>query len=240
MARLRRFCPAGIPVHVIQRGNNRCDCFHSDLDKATYFEYLEEASSVRHVDVHAWVLMSNHVHLLVTPQEDDSVSRMMQFLGHQYVRFFNRKYSRTGTLWEGRFRSCLIQSEGYFLVCQRYIELNPVRAGLVAHPEDFHWSSYKINALGIDSDFVSPHDIYLSLADNPEDRLIEYRALFGEAITEAQIADLREAVNKGLAFGSSPFKDQIQRLSGQRSRTGKRGRKPMQSTKFYSDPNLGC
>ena len=227
MTRLRRYCPAGLPAHIIQRGNNRCDCFHSDSDKATYFKYLEEASSDRKVAVHAWVMMSNHVHLLVTPEEDNSISRMMQMLGHQYVRFFNRKYSRTGTLWEGRFRSCLVQTEEYFLICQRYIELNPVRAGLVDHPVEFHWSSYKSNALGIESDLIEPHDIYLSLGKSEDRRVEAYRALFDESISPARLAELREATNKGLVFGSAAFKVRIARQSGQRTVVNKRGRKPL-------------
>ena len=229
MTRLRRYCPAGLPVHVIQRGNNRSDCFHSDEDRANYINYLQAAAATSYVDVHAWVLMSNHTHLLVTPHFADSVSTMMQRLGHQYVRFFNRKYARTGTLLEGRFRSCLVQTEDYFLVCQRYIELNPVRAGLVEHPVEFHWSSYKRNARGIESSLVKPHDIYLSLGSDEDRRLRAYRALFDEVIDKNQIAELRNATNRGLVFGSSDFKDQIARQSGQRTRVNKRGRKPLEA-----------
>ena len=227
MTRLRRYCPAGLPVHIIQRGNNRSDCFNSAEDKAIFIKYLAEATATHHADVHAWVLMSNHVHLLVTPSRADSVSSMMQRLGHQYVRFFNRKYSRTGTLWEGRFRSCLVQTEHYFLVCQRYIELNPVRSGMVECPADFHWSSYKANALGIETGLVKPHDIYLSLGSDEDQRLQAYRALFDEIITANQIAELRDATNKGLVFGSTSFKDQIAEQSGQRTRVNKRGRKAL-------------
>lgn len=224
MARLRRYCPAGIPVHVIQRGNNREDCFRESQDKATYYHYLQNASSQYAASVHAWVFMSNHVHLLVTPKDCSSVSKLMQSLGRRYVRYFNKKYSRTGTLWEGRFKSCLVQSEKYFLVCQRYIELNPVRAGLAVDPVGFHWSSYKANALGVESELATPHDAFLSLGSSARDRQSAYRDLFKEAIQPVQLKMIREAVNKGLVLGSKTFKAQIEKSSGQRTDTGKRGR----------------
>lgn len=230
MARLRRFCPAGIPAHIIQRGNNRGVCFLSDLDKATYMRYLREAAVKYDVAVHAWVLMSNHVHLLLTPGQPEGVSRLMQYIGRLYVRFFNRKYTRTGTLWEGRFRSSLVQTENYFLICQRYVELNPVRAGLVCDPGDFHWSSYKSNALGIDSSVLNPHFIYMALGSSKTDRLAAYRALFSEVISEGQLEKIRFRANRGLALGSTKFIDMIERDSGQRARLLKPGPKVSQKT----------
>ncbi len=224
MARLPRYCPAGIPVHVIQRGNNRENCFRESRDKATYHQYLQKASNQCAANLHAWVFMSNHVHLLVTPEDSGSISRMMQSLGRQYVHYFNKKYSRTGTLWEGRFKSCLVQSEKYFLICQRYIELNPVRAGLAAHPVAFHWSSYKANALGVESELATPHEAYLSLGRSNTDRQSAYRALFNQAIQPAQLEMIRQAVNKGLVLGSKAFRDQIEKSSGQRARSARRGR----------------
>ncbi len=224
MARLRRYCPAGIPVHVIQRGNNRENCFRESQDKATYYQYLRNASNEYLAKVHAWVFMSNHVHLLVTPEDSCSISKLMQSLGRQYVYYFNKKYSRTGTLWEGRFRSCLVQSEKYFLICQRYIELNPVRAGIAVDPVAFHWSSYKANALGAESELVTPHEVFLSLGRSARDRRSAYRALFDQAIQPAQLEKIREATNKGLVLGSKAFKDQIEKSSGQRTRSRKRGR----------------
>ena len=224
MARLKRYCPAGIPVHVIQRGNNRENCFRNSRDKATYHQYLRNASNRYAANVHAWVFMSNHVHLLVTPENPCSISSLMQSLGRQYVYYFNKKYSRTGTLWEGRFRSCLVQSDKYFLICQRYIELNPVRAGLVADPAAFHWSSYKANALGVESDLARPHEVFLSLGRSASDRQAAYRALFDQAIQPAQLKIIREAVNKGLVLGSKAFKDRIEKSSGQRTKFRNRGR----------------
>ena len=226
MTRLRRYCPAGIPVHIIQRGNNRSDCFYDEADKGYYFQLLKTGAESFDLHVHAWIFMSNHVHLLVTPMESDSVSRMMQFVDREYVRYFNRKYSRTGTLWDGRFKSCLVQAERYFLICQRYIELNPVRAGLVNEPAMFHWSTYNTNALGIESSLASPHEVYLALGDTKARRLAAYRALFNETIPDQQISEVRFALNKGLALGSKGFKDRIAKEGGQRTRLGKRGRKP--------------
>lgn len=226
MARLKRYCPAGLPVHIVQRGNNRIDCFHEENDKAKYFGLLKAAADGCDVRVHAWVFMSNHVHLLVTPLESNSVSKMMQSVDREYVRFFNRKYSRTGTLWDGRFKSCLIQTERYFLICQRYIELNPVRAGIVVHPSAFHWSTYNSNALGVESSLLSPHEVYLSLGKTKLERLAEYQALFRQAIPNKQIEDFRHAVNRGLVVGSEDFKNRIEAESGFPTRLRKRGRKP--------------
>jgi len=227
MTRLRRYCPSGIPVHVVQRGNNRVDCFHEDLDKGYYFQLLKAAADSFDVHVHAWVFMSNHVHLLITPVESDSVSGMMQFVDREYVRYFNRKYSRTGTLWDGRFKSCLVQTERYFLICQRYIELNPVRACLASEPASFHWSTYSANALGVESSLLCPHEAYLALGNTQAKRLAAYRALCKQAIPEKQLDEIRFALNKGLVLGSKKFKDRIERESGQRTRLGKLGRKPI-------------
>ncbi len=225
MARLRRFCPVGLPVHVIQRGNNRSDCFGCDNDKATYMRYLNEGSQRYSVDVHSWVLMSNHVHLLLTPRISGGVSKMLQYMGRHYVRFFNRKYQRTGTLWEGRFKSCLVQSEQYFLACQRYIELNPVRAGIAAHPVEYHWSSYHTNAFGVNSTIVRPHVTYLSLGNSRQTRQEAYRSLFDDVLPIELIDKIRFSVNKGVVLGSQGFVSQIETESGQRGRLLKTGPK---------------
>lgn len=229
MTRPRRYCPAEIPVHVVQRGNNRCDCFYSSEDKATFIKHLRQSAETFSVDVHAWVLMSNHFHLLVTPHADDAVSRFVQHIGRDYVRYFNRKYDRSGTLWEGRFNSCLIQTERYFLVCQRYIELNPVRAGMIKHPRDFHWSSYRTNAQGAESSVAKPHPVYLELGSTRPDRLAAYRKLFDEVIPANEIDQLREALKRGFVFGSDKFRQRIEAASGQRMTPKKRGRKALTS-----------
>ena len=168
MARLPRICLPGIPQHIIQRGTNRQVCFASEEDLSAYAHWLEESAKKNQVAIHAWVFMTNHVHLLVTPQTSNGVSRMMQTLGRHYVRYFNYTYQRTGTLWEGRFKSCVIDAEEYLLTCQRYIELNPVRAGMVDSPEDYVWSSYRANGLGANVKMHTPHVLYQSLGKTIE------------------------------------------------------------------------
>lgn len=229
-----RYCPAGIPVHIIQRGNDRIDCFRSDKDRGVYMKYLRKAASKYKVNIHAWVLMSNHVHLLATPGRDNSTSRMMQYVGRFYVRYFNKRYDRTGTLWEGRFRSCLVQSERYFLTCQKYIELNPVRAGMVENPADFHWSSHRFNTRIVTSSFCVPHEVYLAMGSTESDRVVAYRELFLETLSAEQLKSIRDATNKELVFGSEGFKNQIERRSGLLSRPSKRGPKS-HGNSFYSE-----
>ncbi|MCL1045424.1 transposase [Shewanella electrodiphila] len=148
MPRKLRVSPIGIPQHVTQRGNNRQACFTSEQDFKAYSGWLKDHAKKFHVEIHAWVFMTNHVHLLCTPLHPNSISQMMQALGRQYVRYFNHTYKRTGTLWEGKFKSCLVQSEDYLIQLYRYIELNPVRANMVTDPAEYPWSSYQINALG--------------------------------------------------------------------------------------------
>lgn len=146
MARLPRLCLPGVPQHIIQRGNNRQVCFASEEDFIAYAHWLAEYSQKFNVTIHAWVFMTYHIHLLATPTTNNGISQMMQALGRRYVRHFNHTYQRSGTLWEGRFKSCLINASEYFIICQRYIELNPIRANMVNHPDDYKWSSYRFHA----------------------------------------------------------------------------------------------
>ncbi|UTA48058.1 transposase [Simiduia sp. 21SJ11W-1] len=224
MARLRRISPLGIPQHIVQRGNNRQVCFASEQDLAAYVNWLEEYAGQFGVSVHAWVLMTNHVHLLVTPKKEGGVSSMMQAVGRRYVRYFNREHRRTGTLWEGRFKASLVQSEVYLLACQRYIELNPVRAGMVSDPADYVWSSYQAHALGKSIKVHSPHSEYLKLGEEASKRQSSYRALFDAHVECRLIEDIRAAVNKGMALGDTRFKDEIERLHGRRVRPATMGR----------------
>ena len=157
MPRRHRLCPPGLPVHVVQRGNNRQVCFASVADMKAYANWLHEGADKFGVDVHAWVFMTNHVHLLLTPHNPDSISRCMQYLGRYYVRYFNYRHRRSGTLFEGRFKSSIVQSRRYLLACQRYIELNPVRAGMVGDPADYTWSSYRAHAFGRTAKMWQPH-----------------------------------------------------------------------------------
>ena len=224
MARLSRVCPIGMPQHVIQRGNNRQVCFADEQDFAAYAGWLKGYSKKYQVDIHAWVLMTNHVHLLCTPRGQNAVSHMMQSLGRHYVRYFNFSYKRTGTLWEGRFKSCLVQEETYLIQLYRYIELNPVRAGMVEQPSDYVWSSYPINALGKVSELCTPHAVYLALGKDANERQASYRELFKHHVDGKLLEDIRLAVNKCMALGSERFKTEIESLSGRRMTAKKMGR----------------
>jgi putative transposase len=224
MARLVRVSPVGVPQHVIQRGNNRQLCFGGEKDMKAYLNWLKDFSKKYNVDVHAWVLMTNHVHLLCTPQEEGAISRMMQSIGRMYVRYYNYTYQRSGTLWEGRFKSSLVQSERYLLELYRYIELNPVRADMVDDPGEYGWSSYACNALGIKTELQTPHLEYLSLGKTKEERLENYRALFKAHVNAELLKEIRMSVNKGLALGSERFTAQIETLTARRVTPGKAGR----------------
>lgn len=226
MARLLRLCLPGIPQHIIQRGTNRQKCFASDEDFSAYAYWLDKSARKYQVAIHAWVFMTNHVHLLATPATANGISRMMQTLGRYYVPYFNQAYCRTGTLWEGRFKSCLIDADEYLLVCQRYIELNPVRAGMVDAPDNYNWSSYKANANGLAMNLWTPHNIYQSLGSTTDDRAAAYRALFAGHLKEQVVKRIRSATNKGLALGSDKFASEIEMVSGRRVTSLRRGPKP--------------
>ncbi len=215
MPRQPRSCLPGYPHHVIQRGNNRQVCFTSDADIGMYSRWLAAGATKFGVAVHAWVFMTNHVHLLATPQHEDSISRLMQYLGRLYVRYFNRAYSRTGTLYEGRFRSNIVQADPYLLFCLRYIELNPVRAGMVTDPGDYRWSSYHAHAFGHETGLWTPHPSYIALGSDPATRQSEYRQLVSDAIDLEVVARIRHCANKGLVLGSEAFRGQIAKLRGQ-------------------------
>lgn len=224
MARLTRITPAGVPVHIIQRGNNRQICFAADEDYIAYREWLTKYSREHGVGIHAWVLMTNHVHLLCTPDGDNSLSQMMQSLGRQYVRYFNQKYQRSGTLWEGRYKSCLIQEERYLLEVYRYIELNPLRANIVKNPGDYKWSSYQANGLGEKSELCTPHPEFLSLGLNSTERLSNYRTLLSHQTDNSLLEDIRLNCNKSMALGTDKFKNEMESITGRRLRPKKRGR----------------
>ncbi len=225
MARLPRISLPGIPLHIVQRGNNRQACFGSDEDFAAYARWLGEYAEKLSVAIHAWVFMTNHVHLLLTPQTEQGVSRLMQTLGRYYVRYFNYTYKRTGTLWEGRFKSCVVQAEDYLLICQRYIELNPVRAGMVQGPGDYTWSSFRANGWGQPARLWTPHDSYRRLGKTQAERAAAYRELFRGHLDAKMLTQIRQASNQGLALGSDRFKQEIERLAGRRVVALKKGPK---------------
>jgi putative transposase len=191
MSRRPRPDLAGIPQHVVQRGNDRKACFFQDDDYRRYLSLLGEAARRHACALHAYVLMTNHAHFLVTPVEVGGVSRMMQPLGRNYVSTVNARYRRTGTLWEGRYKSCLVDSETYLLACHRYIELNPVRAGMIDSPSVYHWSSHAANAIGAADPLLTPHPSYLALGAEPAARQSAYRQLFNDEQETGRMAEIR-------------------------------------------------
>lgn len=224
MARKPRIDVAGVPQHLIQRGVDRSVCFCDDLDREFYLANLQEAARACDCRIHAYVLMTNHVHLLATGEAIGAISAMMQMLGRRYVRRFNDRYHRTGTLWEGRFKSCLVDSERYVLICYRYIEMNPVRARMVGHPLEYVWSSVHANAAGRADALVDPHETYLGLARQEVQRLRIYSELLAQAINEHDLIAIRGHVNQGKALGGKRFQQQIAELTGREVHLRKRGR----------------
>lgn len=210
MPRLPRFVLVGQPQHIIVRGNNREPIFYVDEDYQYYLTTLNKACNKHCCDVHAYVLMTNHVHLLITPHKEDGLSKVIQMLGRYYVQYFNHTYQRTGTLWEGRYKATLIDSEHYALRCYRYIELNPVRAGMVDHPAAYPWSSYAYNALGKANELVVEHELYKRLGNSGRLRCEAYRDLFNAAVPKETIEEIREATNKSWVLGSDFFKERIE------------------------------
>lgn len=223
MARLPRLNLPGIPQHVVQRGNNRQVCFFDETDYIVYLSKLKEYAEEYKVAVHSYVLMTNHVHLLVTPEEANGVSRLIQSLGRYYVRYINMTYDRVGTLWQGRYKSTLVDTEKYFLTVSRYIELNPVRAGMVLHPAEYPWSSYQRNALGVPIQLITPHDCYQALAKTDKTRQKRYSALFKKDIPDYTLREIRDSINKAWVLGDESFKAQIEKQTGRRASPQLRG-----------------
>ena len=226
MPRQPRLIVPEIAVHVVQRGNDRQDCFRQDSDYMLYLLHLRELTAKLGCAVHAYCLMTNHVHLLLTPAQPDSCAALMRDLGQRYVQYFNRRYGRTGTLWEGRFRSCLVDSASYVLACHRYIELNPVRAGLAPHPAQYAWSSYKPNAGVGDDSLLSPHPEYLALADTAERRRASYAGLFAEALDPRLVDSIRDATSSGLPLVTEILRRSLAARLGRKLERGRPGPRP--------------
>lgn len=220
MARLPRYVIPGQPQHLIQRGNNRQAIFAAEADYLFFRDALIEAARKHGLRVHAYVWMTNHIHLLATPEYEDSIGKVFQSVGRRYVQYFNYAYTRSGTLWEGRYRATVVDSEPYLLSVMRYIELNPVRAGMVAHPRDYPWSSYGYNALGEmgeNADWLTPHAEYRRLGRDAAERQGAYRQLFRAAVSRDDLAAIRECTHKGWALGDEGFRARIERASGRRA-----------------------
>jgi putative transposase len=196
-ARLLRPRIIGLTHHVIQRGNNKSEIFRATNDYELFMAAVAEACALYDVTLNAYVLMTNHVHLMMTPQTADGISCAMQSIGRRYVYYFNHVYERTGGLFEGRYRATVIDNESYWFTCARYVELNPVRAGLAVRPEEYRWSSCRSHALGFTNRFLTHHDLYLRLGDSPKVRQEAWRAILSEAMPDDQLEFLRCALHRG-------------------------------------------
>ncbi|GLQ90190.1 transposase [Dyella flagellata] len=230
MPRASRFDLAYVPQHIIQRGHEGSECFYSPTDYRSYLVQLLHASSRWECAVHAYVLMPNHVHLLVTPSRVGALAHMMQGIGRNYVSYFNATYHRSGALWEGRYKSCLVGSD-YVLSCQCYIELNPVRSGLVGEPSFYPWSSYACNALGMPDPVVVPHAEFVALGNYRDQCMRAYRQLFAGDIEPAVLREIRTYIQQQRALGSSAFQARVEAMLGRcaKARPAHRPRKQPQA-----------
>lgn len=220
MARLPRYVIPGQPQHIIQRGNNRQAIFAAVADYQFFRDALVEAAAEHGLAIHAYVWMTNHVHLLATPERENTLGKVLQSVGRRYVQYFNRVYQRSGTLWEGRYRATVVDSERYLLTLMRYIELNPVRAGMVAAPQDYPWSSYRHNAMGRggpNGDWLCHHEQYTRLGLDDASRRKAYRGLFASALDESDLTAIRECTHKGWALGGDRFRGEIEALGKRRA-----------------------
>lgn len=224
MPRIQRLAVPGVALHVVQRGNNRQAVFFHEADYISYLDLMFESAGQYAVSIHAFVCMTNHVHILLTPWGEDSVSRLMQRLGALYASGINAVYSRTGSLWEGRFKSSLVDSERHVLACYRYIEMNPVRAGMVVHPADYRWSSYRHHTESLNDYPIRPHSEWLALGSNPGERRKRYLELIDDGLRNDDIELFRRCTRKGLPAGSVRFKQEIETALSRRIGDGQRGR----------------
>ena len=214
----------GLPLHIVQRGHNRDACFLHEQDYLAYLGWLDDALRQTRCQLHAYVLMTNHVHLLLTPEKADAIPTLLISLGRRYVQYFNRTYKHTGTLWDSRSKSSLVQADAYLLATMRYIELNPVRAGMVGDPAHYRWSSYRANGLGQPEPRLVPHPVYSDIASDIGERQATYRQYFRPELDDEAIADIRLALNQSLPLGNSRFHEQIARSVGERREARPRGR----------------
>ena len=224
MPRKPRFYLPGVPAHIIQRGNNRQAVFFADEDYRVYLGWLKEGAQLLGCAIHAYVLMTNHVHLLVTPDRMEAISRLIQYVGRHYVTYINHQYGRSGSLWEGRHKGCVISQDGYLLACSRYIELNPVRAGMVLQPEKYRWSSYLGNAFGAYDELLTHHPLYMALAKTDRERQYVYRELFHNALENDQVHDIRASVQTGTPLGNDRFRAEIEKTLNCNVGQARRGR----------------
>ena len=211
MPRKPRFFLPDMPVHVVQRGHSRQPVFLEDNDYCVYLGWLKEAAERYVCSIHAYVLMTNHIHILVTPEDKQGISLMMQYLGRRYVPYSNKIYGTSGSIWEGRFKSSLVSDDQYLFTCMRYIELNPVRSGMVRLPGQYAWSSYRANAQGKMNELITPHPLYDQLGKTKQCRLDAYKGLFKGHVDEEELVSIRNAWQTGTPLGNDRFKDLIER-----------------------------
>ena len=234
MPRKPRFYLPGVPAHIVQRGHSREPVFFENDDYAAYLEWLSEAAERYGCAIHAYVLMTNHIHLLVTPDTQNSISLMMQYVGRHYVPYINYTYGTSGTIWEGRYKASMIHDEEYLLTCMRYIELNPVRADMVKTPGAYRWSSYRANGRGIADKIIQPHPLYLSLGRTRQQRQMAYQMLFKGHIDQKALDDIRSAWQTGTPLGNDYFRERVEAKLKCKVGQARRGR-PSASLKG-SDP----
>lgn len=227
--RARHYIP-GHPYHIFHRGNNREKCFFEADNYQRYLELWQKLSKRHGVRVHAYCLMADHIHILATPETKESISKVMKIVGSCYTQYVNMKHLRTGTLWEGRHRSSLIQSEKYLLSCYRYIELNPVRAGVVSRPEEYKWSSYSMNGSG-KHDWLDCHEEYLRLGGSAKERSYAYRELFNDKLSEEELGLIRKATHYSQPVGDDEFRTLMASKYGIKLGYMKRGRPAKQMAK---------
>ena len=239
MPRRPRIHLPGQPLHIVQRGHNREACFFGEEDYHSYLHWLGEALTATGTQLHAFALMTNHVHLLLTPPDAEAVPRLIISLGRRYVQYINRSYRRTGTLWDSRYKSSLIHADSYFLTCMRYIELNPVRAALVDDPAHYRWTSYRANGLGQADARLTPHAVYLALGATDVVRRRVYRDLFRSEPDAAAVDDIRLALNQNQPLGDSRFYARVARAAGERREARPRGRPRMANTGGAGNPGQG-
>jgi len=224
MARLPRLVIPQQPHHIVQFGVDRQAIFRDSGDFLCFLGWLREAAKLYKVAIHSYVLMPDHLHLLATPSDAQGLARTMQWVGRHYVPYFNRKYGRAGTLWQGRFKATVIDAENYLMTCTRYIELNPVRAGIAANPGDYAWSSYA-HHIGAKSDpLITDHPVFWALGNTPFEREAAYKYLTEQALTPEDLQELKETARKGWVLGSEPFKAHLETQLDRQVRPGKRGR----------------
>jgi putative transposase len=223
MPKKQRMYQPSIPSHIVQRGNDRKPCFFEYENYLFFLDCLENAIRRYQVAVHAYVLMTNHIHLLMTPSTESSISRVMHLVGNRYIQYINKKYGRTSRLWEGRHKASLVDAQRYLLTCYRYIEMNPIRAGMVGHPSHYRWSSYRHHAGGSRSSIIEDLETFQRLAPTTSQRILYYRSLFHDDLDIHELEAARKAATFSMPLGDSCFKTKIEATLGRSIGHAKRG-----------------